>query len=360
MIRANNGYNKLESVIVGRELELPRRIADITFKTFYKENLGEKIYEDPFEEYKINSDLLYERIEDLDNLAKTLEAEGIEVYRPEPITSVVQVKTPTFKTELSSASNVRDLTFVYQNKLIETPTFVRNRYFENQNMLEIFYDVWYGGLGGGQWIGHPHQKLTEGTIDLKPWNEKRNFNVIPDNFEMAIDGAQFIRINENECFVNISTYNHMLGFLWVKQFFPDVKFYILYQLIDNHLDGAFNILREGTFLVNPKYSNLKEYFKLNFGDRFEDWEYLIPEETNRFYNYKKATDIGFELASVRGMDINVLSISPDTVVVSEDAYSTIDILEKNDFKVIPVRFRHSEIFAGGIHCNTLDLWRKDD
>jgi len=358
MIRANNGYDKLKSVIVGRELELSRRVADITFKTFYKENLGEKIYENPFDEYKINSDLLYERIEDLDNLSKILEGEGVKVYRPDPINQIIQVKTPTFKTELSSASNVRDLTLVYQNKLIETPTFVRNRYFENQNMLDIFYDVWTGGVGG-KWIGKPHQKLTEESIDLGPWNSPRNFLDISDSFEMAIDGAQFIRINERECFVNISTYNHMLGFLYVKQFFPDVKFYILYQLIDNHLDGVFNILREGVFLVNPKYYNLKEILRENFGNRFENWRYLIPEETNRFYDYQRATNIGIELASIRGMDINILSTTPDTVVVSSDAYSTIDILEKNKFKVIPVQFRHSEIFAGGIHCSTLDLWREE-
>lgn len=359
MIKSNNGYSKLKSVIVGRELELSRRIADITFKTFYKENLGEKIYEDPFEEYRINSDLLYERIEDLDNLAKVLERENIKVYRPDPIKKVIQVKTPNFSTELSSASNVRDLTFVYQNKLIETPTFVRNRYFENLNMNNIFYKIWDRG-NGGIWIKSPFQKLTEETIDLDPWNTKRNFNDIPKNFEMAIDGAQYIRINENECFVNISTYNHMLGHLWIKQLFPDVKFYELYQLIDNHLDGAFNILREGVFLVNPKYYNLKDILSKRFGDRFENWKYLIPEETNRYYDYKNATDIGFELASIRGMDINVLSISPDTVVVSSDAYSTIDILEKNNFNIIPVQLRHSEIFAGGIHCSTLDLWREDE
>ncbi len=356
MIRSNNGYDKLKSIIVGRELELPRRVADITFKAFYKENLGEKIYENPFKEYKINSDRLFERIEDLDNLAKVLQKEDITVYRPEPINSVISIKTPTFKTELSSASNVRDLTFVYKNRLIETPTFVRNRYFENINMNDIFYNIWNKGTGG-QWIKSPFQKLTEDSIDLEPWNSNRDFNNIPNNFEMAIDGAQYVRINEDECFVNISTYNHLLGHLWIKQFFPEVKFYELFQLIDNHLDGSFNILREGVFLVNPKYFDLKERLSV-FGDRFEKWTYIIPEETKRKYDYSEGSDISINLSSERGMDINVLNIDPNTVVVSEDAYNTISALEKNNFNIIPVQLRHSEIFAGGIHCSTLDLWRE--
>jgi glycine amidinotransferase len=354
LIKANTGYNKLKSVIVGRELNLEKRLADITFKYFYKENLGEKIYENPISEYKVNYDFLQERIQDLDNLAKVLENEGIEVHRPEEINKVLKIQTPEFVTELSSPSNVRDLTFVYQNKLIETPTFVRNRYFENHNMLDIFYNVWNKGKGG-IWIKSPFQKLTEESIDLDPWNAGRDFDNIPDNFEMAIDGAQYMRINEKECFVNISTYNHYLGHLWIEQQFSDVKFHKFYQLIDNHIDGAFNILREGVFLVNPKYRDLKD----KMPEKFKDWKYLYPNETKRKYPKEKATDIQLQLASERGMDINILSIDSNTVVVSQDALGTIEVLEKNGFKVISVPFRHSEIFAGGIHCSTLDIYREE-
>ena len=352
MIKSNNGYDNLKSVIVGRELELPKRIADITFKCFYKENLGEKIYENPIREYSINYDFLQERIEDLDNLQYILEKEGVKVYRPEIVNKINKIKTPSFDTELSSASNVRDLTFVYQNKLIETPTFVRNRYFENFNMLDIFYEIWDKG-NGGIWIKAPFQKLIEDSIDLEPWNNERDFGNIPENFEMAIDGAQYMRINKNECFVNISTYNHYLGHLWIKQFFPDVKFYELYQLIDNHIDGAFNIISENTFLVNPKY-NLKEVLIKNFGNRFKDWSYIYPENISA----PARPNYEMQLASERGMDMNVLSLDNKTVLVADNALGTIEALKNRGFRVLPVRFRHSEIFAGGIHCSTLDLERE--
>ena len=66
-----------------------------------------------------------------------------------------------------------------------------------------------------------------------------------------------------------------------------------------------------------------------------------------------------QLCSYRGMDMNVLSISPKKILVNEDAIAVQDILYKNGFDVIPVRLRHCELFGGGIHCSTLDLVRQD-
>jgi len=355
MIYSVNSYDNLKTVIVGDELNLTKRVSDITFKYFYKENLGQMIYENNTKDYIINYDLLQERIEDLNNLAKVLEKESIKVLRPNQINTVKKIETPTFKTELSSASNVRDLTLIYQDKIIETPTFVRNRYFENINLYEVLYKEWKNTKYKSQWIKAPFNKLTEESIDLNDYFEPRDFSKTPDNFDMAIDAAQYIRINANECFVNISTYNHYLGHLWVESLFPDVTFYRLYQLIDNHLDGVFNILKEGVFLVNPKYN--KTILKKYLPKKFHSWLFIYPKETSRAYP-KTNTTLNNNLASENGMDINVLSISEDTVVVSEDAVNTIKVLEKNKFKVIPVRFRHSEIFAGGIHCSTLDIYRK--
>ena len=43
MINSNTSFGKLKEVIVGRELELPKRIADYTFQHFYQENLNEPV-----------------------------------------------------------------------------------------------------------------------------------------------------------------------------------------------------------------------------------------------------------------------------------------------------------------------------
>jgi len=59
MINSSNSYSKLKQVVVGRELEISKRIADFTFKHFYQSNLGESVYN-----YKYNLDykMLQERI----------------------------------------------------------------------------------------------------------------------------------------------------------------------------------------------------------------------------------------------------------------------------------------------------------
>ena len=138
MIISHTSFGKLKEVVVGRELSLTKRLSDITFKQFYKSAINESVYESPFDSYHVNMDLIDKRNEQLDGLAKTLENKGIIVHRPDPLNKIVPFTTPSFKSELSSASNVRDVTWVYCNKIIETPTYVRNRYYENTLLYNVY------------------------------------------------------------------------------------------------------------------------------------------------------------------------------------------------------------------------------
>ena len=355
MINSHTSFGKLREVIVGRELALDKRIMDITFKFFYKESLGQDVYESPYEGYKINMDSVMKRNNDLDNLAKVLEQRGIIVHRPEVLKRLIQFQTPTFKSEVSSPNNVRDITLIYRDKIIETPTYVRNRYFENQALYKIFNNAYDNGKGG-QWIKAPHTKLVKQSLDLDDWRIKRDFSKIPPNYEMAIDGAQFLRIGK-DVIVNVTTYNHYLGFQWVKSFFPDTEFHMI-SIADNHIDGALICLKPGVFLVDPKYAFVKDQLP----DKFKSWTYLIPNEDELTKNIDVSgmTDIDIRLASSRGMDINILSIDENTCVVYDRAVCVINLLRKNGFEVIEVPFDNGEIFAGGIHCSTLDLVREDE
>lgn len=349
-ILSNNGYGTLKEVIVGRELSLTKRLGDTTFRQFYKEALTEKVYQtlkDDGEVYYVDQDLIDLRNKQLDNLAKVLEDNGIIVHRPDKIESIQLFKTPSFKSEVSSASNVRDVTLVYQNKIIETPTYVRNRYFENLALYDVYskYDC--------QWIRCPHTRLTDDRMDLDHWGDTRDYNNFDHSkYDMAIDGAQFLRLND-DCIVNVNSYNHYLGFKWVESLFPDVNFHMIH-IADNHIDGAIVALRDGVFLVDPKYPNIKDVLP----DKFKDWLFLYPEELTKNIDVSNMTSIDIRLASSRGMDINVLSIDENTVVINERAVGVKKVLEDNGFKTIPIKLDNGEIFAGGIHCSTLDLVRE--
>jgi len=353
MINSNTSFGKLKEVVVGRELKLAKRLSDITFKQFYREALDERIYESPFENYTVSMDLIDLRNEQLDNLASTLENLGVTVHRPQVLDKIVPFTTPSFKSELSSASNVRDLTLVYGNKLIETPTFVRNRYYENTLLHDVYSRAWDRGRGG-QWIKAPHTELTEETIDLGHWGDTRDYNNIPSNFVMAVDGAQFLRIGK-DCIVNINSYNQYLGYEWIKSFYPETEFHVLH-VADNHIDGCLICLKPGVFLVNPLYPNIRDLLPA----KFRNWTYLYPKDLTENIDTEGMTDIDIRLASSRGMDVNVLSIDENTVLVTDRAVGVADVLDKNGFTVIPVKLEHGEIFAGGIHCSTLDLVRDDE
>lgn len=354
MINSHTSFGKLKEVVVGRELTLVHRMSDVTFRQFYREALDEKIYQTPFDGYTVNADLIAQRNEELDGLAATLQQMGVVVHRPDPLTNIIPFVTPTFKSELSSASNVRDVTLAYGNKLIETPTFVRNRYFENTLLYSVYNKLWDGGRNGSQWIRCPHTSLTDDTIDLGCWSDDRDYNHVPSNFVMAIDGAQFLRIGR-DAIVNINSYNQWVGYEWIKSFFPEVDFHVLH-VTDNHIDGCLICLRPGTFLVNPKYSNIRDLLP----NKFKSWEYIIPTDTTIPIDVTGMTDIDVQLASSRGMDVNVLSIDDHTVVVNERAYGVRQALEKHGFTVVPVKLENGEIFAGGIHCSTLDVVRDDN
>lgn len=85
MINSNTSFGKLKAVVVGRELQIPLRLIDMTFKYFYKENLKQGLYNSSITEYTINADILQQRIEQLDNLASLLSKLGVKVYRPKPV-----------------------------------------------------------------------------------------------------------------------------------------------------------------------------------------------------------------------------------------------------------------------------------
>lgn len=355
MIHSNTSFGKLKEVIVGRELDIDKRLIDLTFKLFYKENLKQDVYEKISDSYCINKDLIQQRNEELDNLAKTLESFDITVYRPNKLKKLTRICTPTFTTETTSANNVRDVSFVYKDKIIETPVYVRNRYFEDTLLYDIFNKCFDNGKGG-QWIKAPHTQLTENTIDLDDWHKPRDFNVVPDRFEMAIDGAQFLRIGK-DVIVNITTYNHWRGFQWIKSFFPDTEFHMI-SIADNHIDGAIICLKPGVFLVDPKYRNIRDLLP----SKFSNWTYLMPNENDltKDIDVSNMTDMDIRLASSRGMDINILSIDENTCIVTSRAKCVQRILEKNHFTAVPVELNNGEIFAGGIHCSTLDVVRDDE
>lgn len=355
MINVVNTYSQLKTCIVGIELDIPTRYVDETFRYFYQENLNRGLYEVyarkcGFTEYHINKEILDIRREQLDGLAKTLSDLNVKVYRPKRI-KPSKIKTNNFDSYSSIANNVRDLTFVYKNYIIETPVFIRNRIFENEQL----YDIFKTEVGDDIWIKIPNSDLTENSIDLFNYKLYRDFSNIPIRFQAAIDGAQFLPIDEHNVIVNVTTYNHYLGLQRIKSLFKDTEFHIINQF-DNHLDGSFTVLKEGVFLVGSKHIKLFD----NLSDKFKNWKIIVIDTSEiKDIDMSGFSDKEIKLASSAGMDLNVLSLNENTVLVNKRANVVIKKLEKNGFDVIPIQLDYGELFGGGIHCSTLDLLRQN-
>jgi glycine amidinotransferase len=360
MINSSNGYDKLKEVVVGKELSISnRRVADFTFKHFFQENLNESVY-DKLEEnkniYTIRHELLEIRNKQLDIIATKLEDYGVIVSRPNTLSKIVQFQTPDFKSELSSASNIRDTTIIIDDTIVETPTYVQNRYFENTLLYDVFNEKFDNG-NGGKWVRPPLTKITESTMDLDNWDNNRDFTKKLSNYTMAIDGAQFLRLN-NDIICNVSTYNHYLGYKWVESLFPHKNFYMI-KITDNHIDGTLLPLCEGKFLINTNdFTNRSvDEIRKQLPKYYQDWQFIEPK-FRKERSQKKKTNIDIKLASSRGMDINILNIDPNTLMINDDAKDTMDVLDKNGFNIVPVKLDNCEIFGGGIHCSTLDIHRE--
>lgn len=350
-----NEYSKLKSVIVGNELDSELRNFDETFKLFYKKNIKDYYYCD-FCDYTINKEIIYERNEDLNNLAKLLESYNVKVYRPNKV-QIKNFKTPFFSSFLSASSNVRDTALVYKDYIIETPMSIKSRFFENDNLYDIFKEFMLNK--NIKWIKGPNPRLENKNLDTLDYDEIRDFSILEKDYDILIDAAQYIKMND-DLICSISSKNHYLGSKWMENILKDqCKIHYITGLIDNHIDGTLLPINENTFLYNSY--ELKKDIRDCLPQKFKNYNFIDVNTDNvRNINkiYEKYNTKFIQLASIRGMDMNVLNIDENTIIVNEDSINVIEQLNKLKFNVIPIKFRHSELFAGGIHCSTLDLERE--
>jgi glycine amidinotransferase len=108
-------------------------------------------------------------------------------------------------------------------------------------------------------------------------------------------------------------------------------------------------LRPGTLLV--RHEGVVDQLP----PQFRSWETIVPPppEDENFPTY----DDDDVVLTSPFIDLNVLSVGPDTVLANESCPQLMLTLEKHGFTVVPVRHRHRRIFGGGLHCFTLDTVR---
>ncbi|RWI47990.1 MAG: glycine amidinotransferase [Mesorhizobium sp.] len=348
----------LLEVIVGdyRNITIPKNIndVDISFREFYYENVFDQqrnelrtklnIYAADVRKYP--DQIEEERAEDIDNLARLLDSCGIVVRRPKPLDNVTEIRTPLWCNVSTPCGNVRDQFMVLGDEIIETPPLIRGRYFENDlvkdHLLEYF-------KRGARWTIAPRPLMIDESFDRSYSGENPTDTDI-SKFEIMFDGAQCVKFGR-DIVMNAVNENHRLGAVWLERHLGGRFRVHQVEITDNHIDGHLLPLRPGTLLV--KQAMFDQWNRLPKG--LQSWDAIIFADEEILNADSKETPLASKYISM-----NVLSIDPERVIISDQAPQTIRSLEKAGFTPIPTRLRHSRLYTGGFHCATLDIRRDEE
>ncbi|RWP56061.1 hypothetical protein [Mesorhizobium sp.] len=369
-----NSYDEwslLREVIVGSAANYTSHERELSFDYFFLDNL--KIHSEWYyprissatapdnesgrKQLSIKQRYVEELNEDVDGIVSTLQSLGVKVHRPlELDPSTTEVETLSWRASVIPALNVRDMSLVLGDEMVETAPMLRSRYFETKLLTPIFADYF---RKGARWSAMPRPIMTDSSFD--PSYAQLNAGGLMESIknpksspydvglEMMLDGAQCLRLGR-DVLVNVSTENHVMAYTWLQRHFEGrFRFHRIDRLSDSHIDSMIVALRPGTLLIRSE--GVADYLPAPL----QKWELIVAPEPkeNSFPSYQSDDLI---LTSMY-IDMNVLSVSPEIVIANVDSPELIRLLERHKFTVVPVRHRHRRIFGGGFHCVTLDTVR---
>lgn len=373
-LSSHNEWDRLVEVVVGSAENYTSHDRELSFDLFFHENLFRSDWAYPRLDKAGRSDVAgrswsikkryaEELHEDVENLAETLKSLGVVVHRPVTLAkNAPPISGFGWEAMPVPALNIRDNTLILGDEMIETPPAIRSRYLETR-LLAPVYQHYYDQ--GARWTTMPRPVLTDNSFDLSyaqstettlggPTEPVENPEPSPYDvgFEMMLDGAQCLRLGR-DLIVNIANENHRRACEWLKRHLGDrYRIHTVYRMADNHIDSMLLALRPGVFLSrHPDLVNM-------LPAPFDRWEIIVPPQPDPG-NFPVYDDGDLVLTSPY-IDLNVLSVSPEIVLVNEACVELIKTLEQRKFTVVPVRHRHRRLFGGGFHCFTLDTVRDGD
>ncbi|MEU0476560.1 glycine amidinotransferase [Streptomyces olivaceus] len=373
LLNSFDEWSRLREVVVGSAENYVSHERELSFDLFFHDNLAQ--------DNPSRSEWYYPRLsarsesadrrrlpvarryvdelnEDLEGLADTLRDLGVTVHRPRALPAeTAEVTTPAWSASVVPPLNIRDNTLVLGNEIIETPPMIRSRYFETQLLKPLFQEYFRSGC---RWTVMPRPLMTDASFDLsyvrtataggptEPVEEPRP-SPYDVGLEMMFDAAQCLRLGR-DIVANVSTENHELGVAWLERHLEGrFRVHRVHRLSDSHIDSMVLALRPGLLLVRS------EAVVEALPPALRRWDRIVaPTPTEN--NFPRYDDDALILTSPF-IDLNVLSVDPETVLVNEASPELVRTLEDAKFTVVPVRHRHRRLFGGGFHCFTLDTVR---
>ncbi|MFE2409328.1 glycine amidinotransferase [Kitasatospora sp. NPDC057904] len=300
--------------------------------------------------------------EELAGLAALLESRGITVRRPEPHDFGTPVRTPDFEVPNQyCAVCPRDVMITVGHEIIEATMSRRARYFEYRPFRKLVYEYWNADPRV-TWTTAPKPSMDDDMYRQEFWDwpiEERHRRMHSFEFcitqdEVVFDAADISRFGR-DLIVQESMTTNRTGITWLKRHLEPRGFrvhpvHFPLDYFPSHVDCTFVPLRPGLVLTNPERPLLDRDARL-FLDN--DWELVdAPQPTT---GNDEMPDF---CQSSKWLSMNVLSLSPTTVVCEEQEKPLQDLLDKLDFEVLTVPFRNVFEYGGSLHCATWDIHRE--
>ncbi|MGW1544702.1 glycine amidinotransferase [Streptomyces sp. NPDC002309] len=315
----------------------------------------------PFPTGPKSAEAVHRANEQLEGLAAVLADQGVTVRRPEPYDFSRSLRTPAFEVENQyCAVCPRDVMITLGNEILEATMSRRARYFEYEPYRKLVYGYWEADQRVG-WTVAPKPTMADSMYRQDFWEwplEERHARMHDSEFcvtqdEVIFDAADMSRFGR-DVLVQESMTTNRAGIRWLKRTLEPKGFrvhpvHFPLDYFPSHIDCTFVPLRPGLILTNPERP-IRESERRMFTEN--DWRLVDapqPVLTN--------DDMPPYCQSSKWLSMNVLSVSPDTVICEEQEKPLQDLMYELGFEVLTVPFRDVFEYGGSLHCATWDIRR---
>jgi glycine amidinotransferase len=306
MINSYNEWDRLRRIVVGDASYANWPRYDPVFSAEAKNTLWK---ETPLPAGPVPQWIIDEANQDLQTLADTLTAHGVEVLRPEPLNFQVHDGLYNYCP--------RDRLIVHGSTIINPAMMYPCRDME----LQCYHDI----------------------VD-----QAEHYHFMPRNEGMVLDAANVLRLGPDRMLFLESASGNRAAYDWLCRTLPDVDIELCNFYAGVHIDSTIVALNADQFVVNGSRLNRN---RTDLPRHLSHKEIFFVEDVvaQGFYQYPYAS---------KWIGLNMLSIDPRTVIVDAKQEAMIQALEQGmGMTVIPLELRHSRTLGGGFHCVTLDLER---
>jgi glycine amidinotransferase len=275
-------------------------------------------------------------------------------------------------------NNVRDVTMIHGNYIIEATTVRRSRVYERFNLRPLFEQYFKEDpemvhfaaplpmLTDESYVKNYYYLYENVWTDEDKKNRLHNWEFQLSEKEALWDAADAMRFGK-DIFHQASCVTNKGGMDWLKRMCSALGLRLHHVLFDTpmdpekpnnfhpwHIDVNLVPLRPGLCMYNPDWAprtpEALELFKQN------DWELIPAARPTRVHKNKVYLTGLYEGKS--WISMNTFSIDPKTVCVEAGETAYCEQLDKLGFEVVPIPYEKVIPFGGALHCTTLDVYRE--